>query len=383
MNMKESTPTSLQLSNQSSPSPHNQEAQRLLQHSTKRWLTASEISHLLAFASTLPASMLSHSLSFRPPPGSLFLLDLDKKKGRWKDDGYKYERRGTTKGFREYSERIGEDKSLVCLYSCVDCDDEVYAQQSLGTDCKVQRRIYRLPELHPNLAIIHYFVSRKMKRTEDKLGEASTDIRASEEKMGTAWSSISADTGRVHNFDADGQPSHQRTDKLLSFSSGMDEEHSISEQSANKISELERQIADLKAQLAIEKTLSTGHKPRPKELLRVTITDFSPEWDYLQGGAKVIICFNPSRPVGDKAIKIVFGDNAVDGVLIQPNVVRCFGNLGIIQLRLVCSRARLLSVWRLVEKRQCLPNIATSSTRVTARRRGSDHSLCAIQRRKT
>ncbi len=32
------------------------------------------------------------------------------------------------------------------------------------------------------------------------------------------------------------------------------------------------------------------------QALNIKIVDFSPEWDYTEGGAKVIVCISPSLP---------------------------------------------------------------------------------------
>lgn len=57
------------------------------------------------------------------------------------------------------------------------------------------------------------------------------------------------------------------------------------------------------------------------------IVDYSPEWDYTKGGAKVLICISPlcylAEAVNSK-LRILFGDIEVSGYCLQPGVIKCF-----------------------------------------------------------
>lgn len=101
----------------------------------------------------------------------------------------------------------------------------------------------------------------------------------------------------------------------------------------SKIAELEKQIEVLKKQLTLEKSsiqdelssMSLERKPT-QDLISLSITDFTPEWDYLQGGSKVIICIKSNREIDqNSSIRVSFGDNQVEGYWIQSNVIKCFG----------------------------------------------------------
>lgn len=58
------------------------------------------------------------------------------------------------------------------------------------------------------------------------------------------------------------------------------------------------------------------------------IVDYSPEWDYTKGGAKVIICVSPlcmvAEAINDR-LKVQFGESSVPGYFIQPGVIKCYG----------------------------------------------------------
>lgn len=104
---------------------------------------------------------------------------------------------------------------------------------------------------------------------------------------------------------------------------------------SSKIAELEQQIELLKKQLNLEKSLQeeSSHMSLEKADLKadpvaMSITDFTPEWDYLEGGSKVIICINLSKMIPQSTpVKVAFGDNLVDGSWIQHNVIKCFGKI--------------------------------------------------------
>ncbi|CAN9509406.1 unnamed protein product [Ophioblennius macclurei] len=63
--------------------------------------------------------------------------------------------------------------------------------------------------------------------------------------------------------------------------------------------------------------------PLPSSSIRPsTITDFSPEWSYPEGGVKVLITGPWSEPTGQYSC--VFDQSSVPASLIQPGVLRCY-----------------------------------------------------------
>lgn len=155
---------------------HDEEAKRLISNCHKRWLTAVEVLKVMEFLKN-HQELVQKSLPFRPICGSIVAIDFDKKKSKWKEDGYEYEKRANDRGFKEHSEKIGEDKKLLCLYSSVASSDAVYKTID-HFDCaeiKMQRRIFRHPDLYPNLVLVQYFLSKKLKRPEDKTNDTSGD----------------------------------------------------------------------------------------------------------------------------------------------------------------------------------------------------------------
>jgi hypothetical protein len=209
------------------------------------------------------------------------VLEFDKKKAKWKDDGFSYERRANDVGFKEHSERIGDDKKLVCLYSSIAREDPIYDEHnfksSSDAEIKFQRRIYKHLELYPNLIIVHYFASKKLKKAaEEKRSATSTEVRYSEEDPSEPFS-LSTDLNaslcgrdfiplelkQSFRDGCEGGSDHRRSSceadggGFLSFSSGLEmEEEGLS--ATRKILDLERQVAALKKQLHEERSTKSN-----------------------------------------------------------------------------------------------------------------------------
>jgi len=67
---------------------------------------------------------------------------------------------------------------------------------------------------------------------------------------------------------------------------------------------------------------------------RIEVVDFSPEWDYVEGGAKVLVCLNPHSAVeqvlrqsalNEAKFSVAFGlAEPVQVTFLQPGVLRCY-----------------------------------------------------------
>lgn len=98
----------------------------------------------------------------------------------------------------------------------------------------------------------------------------------------------------------------------------------------NKLFELESRLKTL--------TIQQQAKPLIEEIKTIpsyenksvmNIIDYSPEWDYTKGGAKVLICVQPLCAVPEalnSKLRVLFGDVDVSGYFLQPGVIKCFGN---------------------------------------------------------
>ena len=110
----------------------------------------------------------------------------------------------------------------------------------------------------------------------------------------------------------------------------------------NRILELEARIHDLefeKQSVSAQNTNSTvsnsvfsmiqNNTSIPE--YKIKINDFSPEWDFVEGGSKMMICFSPNQliPTEDQNNKLIilFGDIEAKAFCIQPGVIKCYGKL--------------------------------------------------------
>ena len=80
-------------------------------------------------------------------------------------------------------------------------------------------------------------------------------------------------------------------------------------------------------------------------LLDVKIEDFSPEWDYTSGGAKLLICIKPSlddlyEQIESK-VTIRFGELDVPVRFLQGGVIKCNGKRQRASKRSTCAPRRL------------------------------------------
>lgn len=62
---------------------------------------------------------------------------------------------------------------------------------------------------------------------------------------------------------------------------------------------------------------------------KIKINDFSPEWDFVEGGSKMMICFSPIQMIltedQNNKLSVLFGDIEVKAFCIQPGVIKCYG----------------------------------------------------------
>lgn len=70
------------------------------------------------------------------------------------------------------------------------------------------------------------------------------------------------------------------------------------------------------------------HNSCPVEY-KIKINDFSPEWDFVEGGSKMMVCFSPNLmiPTEDQNNRLVvmFGNVEARAFCIQPGVLKCYG----------------------------------------------------------
>lgn len=96
----------------------------------------------------------------------------------------------------------------------------------------------------------------------------------------------------------------------------------------NKFSEIENRLTNLENEKPSPILHPLVSFPNYEKDNVFNIVDYSPEWDFTKGGAKVIICVNPlcfvAEAINEK-LKVYFGEIAVPGYFIQPGVLKCYG----------------------------------------------------------
>ena len=79
---------------------------------------------------------------------------------------------------------------------------------------------------------------------------------------------------------------------------------------------------------------------------KISITEFSPEWDSTNGGSKMVVCFQPNILYFEqnKKFKIYFDDVPTPTVLFQPGVFKCFvpkHEKGIVKIKVFYDSVRI------------------------------------------
>ena len=149
---------------------------QILKNCESGWIRLEEIEQIysLLASSNIPDEVISHKLPHRPEIGSLCLVRKTDSHKFWKRDGYAYEKRPNGRGFKESSERIGRDKSILCLYSQIDRKDEIYAGLSASEEARgvvrFQRRIYAWVKPVRDVLIVQYW-----RKAKDGAGRRSLD----------------------------------------------------------------------------------------------------------------------------------------------------------------------------------------------------------------
>lgn len=84
---------------------------------------------------------------------------------------------------------------------------------------------------------------------------------------------------------------------------------------------------------------------RPQSLMSLEIVDYSPEWDFTQGGAKILVCLKPSNllesiDLSQTSLQLAFGQVSVPVTLLQPGVLKCNApahEAGFVDIRLLIN----------------------------------------------
>lgn len=120
------------------------------------------------------------------------------------------------------------------------------------------------------------------------------------------------------------------------LSSGNQAESGSYQALQNRIMELEARIHDLEFEKHsvsgnnnTNSTVSNSQNLVSAAEYRIKINDFSPEWDFVEGGSKMMVCFSPNLmlPTEDQGnrLLVMFGNVESRAFCIQPGVLKCYG----------------------------------------------------------
>ncbi|CAD8141484.1 unnamed protein product [Paramecium octaurelia] len=253
-----------------------------------RWLKTQEVYQIL----TELKLEIHLALPNQPPSGQYFLIRPEKERG-WKKDGYQYIPRHNGVGTREDVEKlkINGIPMIICLYS-----------QTVKKDGQqLNRRIYKLLEQSQNIYLVHYLNSQF-----SEVGEQNEVFKQSEPLINLQINNeFQCDSWFLCDFQ------DQQQDLELK----------------QKISILEKRIQYLEQERNTGASSSTHRESSDefnssfKEALSVKIVDYSPEWDYTEGGMKMMLCFQPLKEIYQ--CQILFGNIPVVANCVQPGVLKC------------------------------------------------------------
>ncbi|PRP86831.1 hypothetical protein PROFUN_05048 [Planoprotostelium fungivorum] len=254
--------------------------EHLIQEAKVRWLKSYEVLSVLQNFHSLGIQVSSVPAQC-PPSGSLFLFP---KRIKFRRDGIQWRR--VNNRVREAHEtlKVGDRVVLTCYYA-----------SSEDPPC-FHRRVYALtqPEGDDPIVLVHYL----QQMTENKT-PITTNIHQELQMDTMLMSSPMLDESEMFNLNFDAPPDipKPQTPKTRRSQTKRrnDEEH-------YKVMEMMGGSAQVHGHLAV-------------------INDFSPEWDYVDGGSKVLVTgteFNRGFQYS-----CVFGDVEVSATLIQDGVLRC------------------------------------------------------------
>ncbi|KAF0683271.1 Aste57867_24703 [Aphanomyces stellatus] len=244
------------------------EATRLLMAARERWLLKDEILFLLLNCMTggLPVQLAPQ---YQPPSGTLFVCDsvMDFKK-----DGWTWQKqKGSKTKIREDRAKLAVNREHVVLGVYVHSADMP----------SFHRRSYTLRDETHRMILVHYLDDSKKPKSPENQFESTSSTSLVDEAL------------------ADFDQSDDDAFGDLILDNNMSDilyDHPPSNQDLHS-------------------------PPMPRDIPMVHITDFSPNWDFCTGGAKVLICVG--APPQWSTLYVAFGDAVVPAEQISATVLRC------------------------------------------------------------
>ncbi|CCI44865.1 unnamed protein product [Albugo candida] len=271
------------------------QAIKLLAAAATRWLTKDEILFLLLHAKFLECiSIISDSVKQRPQSGQILFYDASERSD-YKKDGWTWQTR------KDRSGRVREDRAkLVVNRHTVILGSYVHSPKN----STFHRRCYCIRD-HQQIVLVHYLdLTHKERLRNEKC------ILERNEQPNGRYSALQATEAGI-------------PDLTSIFTDEHEEQHVKNECRG-----------------------SNG----------LEISDFSPEWDFVSGGAKVLICMAHQVPILAEiaSIFVQFGPyGSVPAQILTPTVLRCTAPqataAGTVDLFIYCANNAIVSEKRAFE----------------------------------
>ncbi|KAG2769463.1 hypothetical protein PC129_g2020 [Phytophthora cactorum] len=318
-------------------------AASLRQEATRRWLVKDELVFLLLHHKLVGVPIL-HSLQLRPPSGSLLFYNT-LRISDYKKDGWHWQKR------KDKSGRVREDRAkLVINREVIILGTYVHSAET----STFHRRIYSVRDSKESIVLVHYFdevnkepVVRPLPLT---LNKNNQNTSKGVKRVLPVANTSNTSAGVMPSFRQPSPPkplsSEETVDSIMKNCFDMDfEPHTASYQTSSfcipdadllllKDSAMEGITTgfgaddlfnDLASATSPEK--DTGGLGGQQTFELVEISDFSPDWDFGDGGAKVLICLAAKLPkrLTQDPIKLFvqFGAKRVRAEKVSDTVLRC------------------------------------------------------------
>ncbi|CAH0475675.1 unnamed protein product [Peronospora belbahrii] len=299
-------------------------ATSLRKEATRRWLVKEELYFLLLHYKLVSVPAVLHSLQLQPPSGTLLFYNtlsvLDYKK-----DGWHWQKR------KDKSGRVREDRAkLVINREIIILGTYVHSAET----STFHRRIYSVRDSNENIILVHYFdevnkegMGRQFLSDRNKLskGLQQSFPLCQQPNLPTCTSTSSEEAAECIMKGFEPQSRLRQTSSIQAS----DAELLLLKCNGMENVTTESGIYDLLNSLnwapSPEKSIDGMGGQQTFELTE--IVDFSPDWDFENGGAKILICLAakfPASLVHDPTnVYVQFGTKRVRAEKVSDTVLRC------------------------------------------------------------
>jgi len=344
-----------------------------------RWLKTVQIVEILTQVCQKQISLSNISEINQPESGNLYLIDKTVMK-RWRKDKHDWKKRPDGRTVRENQEklRLNGKEVLVAAYT--------HGTGENGTPESLHRRAHWLIS-DPKYVLIHYLDESKFQplSVSSKNTSSTSESTLQDIQSLTTHSGVGSDVSSLFSYTEAFSPQEEsnhvqenndlpscgevKPNLSLSFeemnmsdadNTGRDQQNDLflnrlSHSSMNELStepledvealaseptgeiilsrrifELERRLRDLESQNREHGGINQSHRGQLFQVQTgIKIVDFSPEWDQIEGGAKVLVCTKENiqeifANFKEELLICQFGEKKVQAQVVQPGVIRCY-----------------------------------------------------------